>query len=463
MGYGNNSTKMITVDFSSEITGKLNTVDEIAKKPNLPKELLTKVKKKLPFPTGFSWTNAPINVYKDASGKITTDFDAANFKPDVTGKVKYYVSLLGNDSNDGLTPQTPLKNVNTARNKSDVGIIEIAEGFYPDGNAFNNSSGAVGSKSMIIQAAPNANVIIAAGRTDGLVWTKTSGKSKVYETSRTSAVDPVDMNVIDENGDFKKLKSKTSIDEVDSTPGTYYYNSPMLYVHTYNSIPADSKIFVPLDIYNFKNVGNHHVYFENIKFYGGKEGCISISSANSSDAPLVVAKNCEFKYASNGNGGVHIMGADSYLQNCVAALNARDGFNYHKFQNFIPKTIEVGCKGRSNGIGRGTDTDNGSTTHEGGKIIRVNGVYHGNEGPNIHDINLDSQAWNLGCESYGSKANQEYRRTNYRVEEYAKMWLDSCIGYDSDSALYGSTTCEINISNSLFDKEDVLTATVNYY
>lgn len=432
----------------------------------LPSDKLYKVKRKIPFPEKFTWKDAPIVIHKDAMGRIITDFDAATFKPDVTGKKIYYVSTTGKDTNDGLTPQTSLRNIFTARLKDDVGIIEIADGFYEDQTGFNNSPGVINAKDIIIRAAQGASVTIAAGRIS-LSWTKTAEKTNVYQTNRTLVTGVYDLKLVDANGDHKKLALKSSIDEVDANQGSYYTDGTILYVHTGDSRVADNQTLVLMDVYNFRSVGNYRVYFENIKFYGGKEGCISSNSVLSTDIPIVSAKKCEFKYSTGGNGGTHLQGVTAYLQNCIAAWNKSDGFNYHDGTNVggnVPaKAIEVNCVGRSNGIGRGTNTDNGSTIHDGGKIIRVNCTYFGNEGPNMHDVNAGSEAWVVGCESYDSKATTSSRRTNYRVEDYAKMWLDSCIGFDSDLSLYGSTTCEIRLRNSVFDKDDSVLGLLEYY
>lgn len=433
------------------------------KRVTLPSDKLSKVIRKITPPEKFTWKDAPINIFQDATGEIITDFDAEVFKPDVSGKTTYYVNIAtGHDTNNnGLSPSSPFKSIHVARNKPDVGVIEIASGMYEDQFGFNNSAGAANSKDIIIRAAKDENVIISAGRFK-LTWVKTPEKTNVYQITRSSVAGVYDLKFVDEHGDHQRLTATSSVDEVDATPGSYYTNGVTLYVHTSDSRAAD-QLFVALDLYNFKTVGNYKVYLEGIKFWGGKEGCVSASLSTSTDTPIIAAKNCEFKYSTNGAGGFMTLGVTSYAQNCVCAWNSRDGFNYHKGGPVVAKAIEVNCIGRSSGIGRGTDQDNGSTMHDGGKAIRVNCTYHSNEGPNVHDITVECESWFVGCESYGSKAKSIARRTNYRVEDNAKMWLDSCIGFDSDSSLYGSTTCEIYLRNSAFDRDDTILGLLEYY
>jgi len=388
--------------------------------------LKTVIKSVVEMPDGFTWTGNAISIYKSGDGVITTSIDAANFA--YTGGVTYYVSTTGSDSNDGLTSATPLAKISTARAKADVGTIIVAAGFYTDINGFNQVTNQ--NKNISIKAATGANVIISNMR--NLTYTKTAGYTNVYEVSRTSVAGVWDSEVLDAIGDYTKLTPVASIALCDATAGTYYYATPMLYIHTPNSRAADAEIKVSLDINNFYNLGNYTTYFENIKLYGGKKGCAYVAAGTSTDNPMFVAKNCEFKYSAAGNGGLILEGADGIFENCIASRNYQDGFNYHLNATRICQVIEIGCTGRCNGIGRGENSDNGSTIHEGGKIIRVNGTYHNNEGPNVHDINSGTQSWNVGCESYDSDATIPTIRANYMISDLGEMWLDTCTESASD-------------------------------
>ena len=430
-----------------EVSTQLADIVQQIPKQTIPTSKLQKIKNKLNPPTNFVWKDAPINIYKSGDGTITTDLDASTFKHVGAGKV-YYVNVnTGNNANDGLTPETALKSIYVARLKSDVDIIEVADGFYDDSNGFNNINASSSFKNLTIRSAIGADVTISTARK--LTWTKTVGKTNVYQTTRSLFVSVWDSTNLDANGDYINLISVSSIDLCDTTPNSYYYDGSILYVHTYNSRVADTNLLVFLDLYNFSSKGNYRIYFENIKFYGGKNGCIGVS--NTENGALVVAKNCEFKYSSAGSGGVTTLGYDTIMQNCICAKNYADGFNYHKNGLKLCNSIEVDCIGRSNGLGRGTDTDNGSTTHDGCKIIRINGNYHSNEGPNVHDIFTGTESWNVGCESHDSKGIASNRNANYFSEDNAKVFLEDCIGYDSIRAFYIASTGFMYQRNCLFD------------
>lgn len=420
-------------------------------KLQFPIRMMEKIKKKNEYkltpPTGFTWNDAPINIYKNLSSEIYTDFDAADFQHVGAGKTYYVDVNNGDDSNDGLTPSSSLKSVHVALAKSDVDIIIVAEGYYQDLHGFNNLP--MQNKNITIKAAPGANVIISTERK--LAWTKTEGYTNVYNASRTQVATVWDGKVLDKFGDYTKLQEVESIASVDATPGSYYYNSPNLYVHTVDSRAADSDIHVFLNLRNLYNTGDSTTYIEGIKLYGGNSGAAYVATTGAGQNPLFVAKDCEFKYASEGNGGFTALGADVILQKCVFSRNAKDGANYHARNGRVNRVIEVDCVGRNNGLGRNTDTDNNSSIHDGGKIIRVNCTYHGSEGPNVHDINAGTESWNIGCESYASAATLSSRNSNYMVEDGAKMWLDTCIGYDSDNAFRVWANGELYIRNVLFD------------
>lgn len=454
-------------DVNSQLVSNTNQINSIAINSvgiSLPSEKLSLINKKLSFPDGFIWTGVPINIYKSGLGAITTDFDASDLEP--TGGTTYYVLKTGSDSNNGLTPSTPLANIYTARSKVDVGTIIIldSDAIYRDNNGFNNNSGVSLLKNLSIKATEGSNVIITCGR-NNLSFTKTNGYTNVYNVSRTLFAGVYDSLILDSDGDWSKLISKTSIADVDANQGSYYYDTAnsMLYIHTGNSRMPDLNITVMLDAYNLSLQGQYTTYLENIKFYGGKNGCVSIDSSASgySSNAKLIAKNCEFKFSSGGGGCALVNTAGAIFQNCVSAKGILDGFSYHDSTSW---GIEIDCIGRNNGVVLNAYANNGSTMHDGGKVISVNCDYHHNGGPNVHDIYEGSQRWCIGCKSHDSSTTTVIRKSNYRVEQGAQIWIDSCIGYGTPSNnIFADTTSKIHIRNSLFSTDDTVLGLVNIY
>src|SRR5699024_7269484 len=71
----------------------------------------------------------------------------------------------------------------------------------------------------------------------------------------------------------------------------------------------------------------------------------------------------------------------------------------------------------------------GSTMHDGGQIIRVNGAYYRNEGPNVADVNDGTQSWNLGC--IGLESRSSVNGSDFRARDNMMMRLEGCITNDS--------------------------------
>lgn len=394
---------------------------------------ISDVLRKVDFPEGFTWTDAPINIYKTDKGIITTDFDTSDHKPDNTGTQTYYVSLTGSNSNDGLSEATPFRRFSDALQKTDCGEIIVSGGVYPRGQAWAGFSPA---RNMSIIAKQGEEVIFSAS--DLLTWTLSSGYTKVYQASRTTVNDVFDARFKNRHGDYAELKKVNSVTEVQSTQGSWYTDGSIVYVHTFDGRPADDYIRAYMNTNNAIITNGNHFYIEGITFEGGNS---NIRIDGSDPKMKVVMKNCKFKYTKLLNC-VSAYGAEVYLQNCETSYGNQDGFNYHIKNNTPCKVIEVDCKSHRNGRD-GANQNNGSTNHDGGKIIRVNGEYFENSGPNVIDVNEGSESWNVGVVAHHSTASSGISNSDFKNSNVGKglMWLDSCVSYGSE---YSVATAGLN-------------------
>jgi hypothetical protein len=393
-------------------------------------------KKRITAPSGISYT-PPFNVYKDKNNTFYTDFDITRFFSSF-GLQSYYVAPNGSDSNSG-TQSSPFSTFSKAYNMPDVGIIYMKYGTYDRGHGF---AGATISKNISVLAI-GGEVKISAH--DTLTWSVVGGYTNTYQSTRSTVDGVWDAKTPDANGDYTRLTKQTSIALVDANPGSWYSDGTTVYVRTSDSRTPDSNIRVYLAVLNgYINSGTATVFLDGITFEGGTEP-LKISNANSTTRPTVYANNCKFKYGTSNNG-VTSQGALTYFVGCEAVKNNLDGFNYHIWNNLYCTSIEINCTGRNNGY-TGLDNNNGSTTHDGNTVVRINGTYYGNQGPNVVDIN-SAKSWNVGCTAYNSAAGTSGQNSNYSGE--ASMWLDNCVSYGStyDIAPLTSTPgMYINIRN----------------
>lgn len=397
----------------------------------------------IPAPDRFRWSPPPLSLYREPNGTIATDWDASVHQYNGAGKT-YYVSLSsGHNANDGLTLATAFQSVSQALQMPDVDIVYIDEGVYPRKHAFN---GVTIPRSVSLIALPGKQVVLSTH--DLLNWTLETGMTATYKTIRTTVGRVFDAAFIDRFGDYAELMPRQSPAEVEASPGSYHTDGTSIWVRTADSRPPDTRLRVFLAVRNANIEGAKTIYMEGIRLEGGMNPFRAANTAAAPDQLEVYAKNCTFKYASATNG-LHILGVKlCMLQQCLAARNKSDGFNYHHYNGHAPSAVEVGCVGRHNG-GPGAANQNGSTTHDGATIIRVNGMYYSNVGPNVADVDADTHSWNIGCVSYDSRVEAETTQ-NANWQNYGarnRMWLDDCVTIGSLHDLYSSSQAAIYIRN----------------
>ena len=390
------------------------------------------IKNKLNPPNNFDWNNAPINIYKAYNGEITHDLDIKKYE--YKGKT-YYVNIeTGLGDNDGLTEDTPLPNIQSAINKTDCEVVIICGGIYYHNKGY-GSTGISVDKKLTIKAKEDTKPIIRACQTDfsyslvdGTTYTTTrSGVGRVFDASR-----------IDDNGDYLELTKKSTLNEVKTNHNTYFISGSEVYVNTIDGRIPDNNILLLFDNMN-TITATANLYIEGIEIQGGKN-CLVTSSNNKNEC---FVNNCTFKY-STYDDGLQAKFKTTIVSNCLAAKNAQDGFSYS-----ANNVIEVNCIGRDNGDPNDKDlanTQNGSTQHNGGKVIRVNNEYYRNKGSNCGDNHTGTKSWNLGCLAYESKSTENRYNSNFTAHNGTEMWLDSCVSYNSenDNCIQDGSTMYLN-------------------
>lgn len=228
------------------------------------------------------------------------------------------------------------------------------------------------------------------------------------------------------------------IKEGTYTQGTHYTTSAV--ISEKNIIGIGNVIFQNDDSGHYITTSGN-VYIENIIFRQGTTPANdSISAVSNDDNQCACFYKCVF---NNGKNGIGVIGVDAVLYECIAFGNVLDGFNYHAGTTRIPNVIEINCVAYNNGSAEsGSNSCNGSTAHDGVKIIRLNGEYYSCYGGVIADASTSedetTKSVNFGCIAHTSTGTSQYNASFWATYN-TEMYLYDCKCYGSDydiSAFY---------------------------
>ena len=379
----------------------------------------------------------------------------------------YYVSTAGNDTNDGLTAGAPLRKMITAIGKADIVemyLIDATGAGFGSTNGF--GSGSAFTKAVSIIPYVEGQRITVGGFAEGLSYSLDSAPNDhTYKVARSNVAAVWDFLNIDAHGDATKLVSQANEAAVEANPGSYYTDNVTLYIRTVDSRAPDFNLRVMFSTISQagRMVGNFTFYMKNIDLIGG-ETTAMVHGSGAGQNCIGYYDGCTFKYGRTGNG-LTLTGGTAYLQNCVAACNALDGFNYHAANGVLPQIAEVGgCVGRDNGTA-GDTIDNGSTIHDGGNIVRIGTEVMRSVGRPIHDVGTATLSWNLGVYSHDSAASPQLANFGAGTGGTSStlMWLDCCRSIGSGTDIDVDAGCTVYTRNFQKDASNAGAGTVTGY
>lgn len=409
------------------------------------------------MPAAFGWADNPLagHLFTNGRNLYYTDYDISQHFP--AGTVYYVSKAHGNNNNDGLTINSALKTIRAAMGKADVSIIRVIDG------VFNREEIPLSTitKSVTIEGVdPDNRPIIYGGA--NITMTKTTGYTYTYQETTSNVVDVYDSRNLNEYGYLRRYPKVNTIAEVDATPGSYAHISGVLYIHCYdNGVPNNNYIHRLTDDGALDISGSYTLGLRNLIIIGGRRALYAHAESDT-DVLNVFAEHVDFYNSiSNSYDTVMLQGTTlSIFKDCKALYSRKDGFNYHARNSIIPKAIEIDCIGRFNGVSSNS-ANQGSTIHDGGKIIRLHGVYTDNYGSNLAEEGEGSESYNIACASFASKATGDQNASYYAYQQ-VKVFLDGCFGYSSTYAMSGAGIFYVrNLSYDGTYKQD--NTTVNRY
>lgn len=372
----------------------------------------------------------PISVTQELDGSLTytTTYDVAVHK--ATTGVTYYVDVAtGSDAAAG-TIGAPLKSINVAISKTPLADIIMVK--YAAGDDYDRSYGwssSITDRTLSIIGYGGGRPKLTTVDRFSTSWTLYS--TGVYTRSRTQTGGIIDLDVVDAYGRPQQLTEAASLAECQSTPSSFYFATPNVYIHLHDDRAPDSDVKLLLNQNNGRVVDNTIVYLENLEFgysYRGFHGEVVTAGATSG---RVFAKDCVFGMSLTENS-YNSYGMSGVVQNCIAEYGNKDGFNIHSDRtggiDIIPWFIEIDCEGRYCGYD-GFEFNNGSTYHDGVLGLRLNGNYHHTHGRPINDVSEGTVSINIGCYSGDSTWSSTARscwESGQASTGTTKMYCYSC-------------------------------------
>lgn len=398
-------------------------------------------------------------IYKDIySNSFTYYFNPNSFKQ--AGTNSWYVNPATTESGSNQTGAIdhPFNNIVKAVNACSSGDnIILRGGIYPRSST-NLGSNVYLSKSVNLINYEGEKVYLT--NADKLSWTQHETYTNVYSATRSNVACGIDMRNKDEDS-FAKLTMVDSIEACNNTLNSYFTSGSTVYANIGEEV-TNEKVIFPLNINSAMikvqpSDANVNLYIENLTCIGGDYGIFTFTGT-STYKTTVVANNCNFYYSfytsSAEENAITVRGADTIFYKCKACYGYRDGFNYHKNGSALCNSIEIDCVGSNNGLDSSDNNNNGSTTHDGNKILRINGTYFNNKGGNVTDVQSDTVSININCSAFDSKSSGTTSNGDF-VAQQAGVVMDCYNCYAKGSNSYVNFYCvedaTLNMHNCLYD------------
>ena len=389
----------------------------------------------LAVPSGFGWT-PPVNVYKSGS-TYSTDYDPTPFLVEGDpGVTTYYVdSATGSEANPGTAalPKKSLRNITASRTTKL--LIKARGTFYyaVTGPIF------MSHDTLCVEAWGGASCVLTmeADPASPFVWTDEGGgvwsaPSVNAGTDRIAAYSGTDIESL------VYYPVAASLAACQATPGTIFRTTGPIkhYVHTLTGAsPASGHTVFGANGNAGSFLVGSYAYDQACQFIGvdfrGGDAAFAVTDA-SIYTKRIDFVNCSFKYADTF-AALHGTGSTTIVTyQCTAGPSRYDGFAYTAAGGQVPKALEIENVGRN--CGHTSSANQGSTTHQGGKVVRVGGQYYENANDQVCDVNASTRSWNLGVTVGPKGIGSGFSGFSVGNDGDPAMYLDGCtfVGLDNE-------------------------------
>lgn len=335
--------------------------------------------------------------------------------------VVYVDPVNGLDGNSGSV-SAPVKTLSQAVRVLAPSLVLCMPGEYAPFD-FRNTD-AQGNKLKIIKALGPCVIKEAADDPATATWTADGTYPNTYWMPLTPANKPV-LSVLDtsrvcEEGQPMPLAKEASILAVNSMAnGIGYFHDAAanrLYVRYLGSANLNT-VKARLKIITGDAASRVLVYGSKLLMEGQwhADGVTLMPLQNAGVRPILymdVQADSRPTVRHAISHGLDSLGADTYISGAWLHRNKGDNFHYTDSAGLDCRAVEIDCKatfaGDKAGEPAAANTSNGSSMHLAGDVLRVNGVYRRNWGPDVVDTGT-GESWNVGTVSGpGAPSGNDY-------------------------------------------------------
>lgn len=394
-----------------------------------------------------AWSTLGISLYQDNNGNYFSSANPDSYQT-TSGAIAYSSpSALAT----GAGTQSDPKRLSELLNNNTIGVIYLAAGDY------NNK--------WVSPVRRNLSVVCTTGKAyinrfeESITWASQGNNVWLAQGQTGNAGMVQDFSLLDSYGNPKKMELRNTLAEVQANANSFFLGSSgaAVYVRTFDNRAPDANIKLTKKGANGRAVvsNNSTMYFKNIVFNSGDDAF----SLTGNSTGTAIFNTCTFRFGM-GNSLSSYNNTSQLLFNCQAFHSRKDGFNYH-VSSGRGRTYEEGCVARFNGVWANqlnAPKNNGSTTHDGSLIIRLNGTYQENQNRNVHDVSPNTLSYNVGCvagQSLTPSTADESSAFSFglfdETSTNAKAWYVGCSssgGVKHGLQVYPGTT--VTLVNSAF-------------
>lgn len=401
---------------------------------------------KLNLPSEFNYYK--FNLYRNNNGTIDDDLNLRFYD---TNNIYYVDYDNGNDSNAG-TEANPLKTIKqaltTINSQAGNNYKIICKSYRFSRDEFYSQAGNTYTlaKNVVIEPDDLTKQILVATDERGLSFTY---ENNMWHTTRSNVTNVYNMQIKTPLGEYQKLTKVNSTSECSSQVNSWCQSGNVIYIHTENNEePTYDKYLITLNvgtgIFDLQN--NRFLRLRNIDFYVAYYFDFINQSTTNYENTLIM-ENVKI-FGNNNTNGFSINNIKTvYMLNCCTGDNLRDGFNYH--YTTMPDNVidsctvyEKNCISFNNGLNDTNNTNNCSTIHEKGHIIRVNGLYQNSRGPAIADVD-SSKTLMINCHVTQELSNNYFTSfmfQNAENENNGVAYIIDCSGIEKSNISFNGTT-----------------------